>query len=358
MKASELLRFGICGLGFMGRTHFRYLRENPRAQVVAVCDKNPDVRSGCWRATGNLDACATEHVDLHGVAQYAQPDELIADPRVDVVAVTLPTPMHAEITVRALEAGKHVLCEKPMAATLEECDRMIAAARSSGRTLMVAQCIRFWPQYEMIKALVEAGRIGAVRFAKLARLSCPPTYSVGNWLLIGAASGGALLDLHVHDVDFALDLLGVPATIHAVGCRGLSGRIDHSFATYRYPDGRYALLEVSWVYHAPWPFEMAITVCGESGTLAWSSRAGTDVLLYAGGREAERIACGGENGWKRELEYYVDCVQAGRPVARCLPESSRTSISLFLAEQRSIGRGEPIAVIGTPATPAPNQNRD
>jgi predicted dehydrogenase len=190
MRVSEPLRFGICGLGFMGRTYFRYLRENPRAQVVAVCDKNPDVRSGCWQATGNLDPSAPERVDLHDMARYARPEELIADPRVEVVAITLPTPLHAASTVKALEAGKHVICEKPMAPTLEECDRMIAAARACGRTLMVAQCIRFWPQYEAIKALVEEGRIGPVRFAKLARLSCPPTYSDGNWLLDGAASGG------------------------------------------------------------------------------------------------------------------------------------------------------------------------
>jgi predicted dehydrogenase len=321
MRVSEPLRFGICGLGFMGRTYFRYLRENPRAQVVAVCDKNPDVRSGCWQATGNLDPSAPERVDLHDMARYARPEELIADPRVEVVAITLPTPLHAASTVKALEAGKHVICEKPMAPTLEECDRMIAAARACGRTLMVAQCIRFWPQYEAIKALVEEGRIGPVRFAKLARLSCPPTYSDGNWLLDGAASGGALLDLHVHDVDFAQHMLGAPATIHAVGCRGVSGQIDHAFATYGYSDGRYALLEVSWAYHAPWPFEMAITVCGGRGTLAWSSRAGTDVLLYAGGCEAQRIACGDENGWKRELGYFVECVQAGRPVARCQPAS-------------------------------------
>jgi predicted dehydrogenase len=185
-----------------------------------------------------------------------------------------------------------------------------------------------------------------VRFAKLSRLSCAPTYSDDNWLLDGGVSGGALLDLHVHDVDFAQHLLGLPGTIRAVGCRGVSGQIDHSFATYQYPDGRYALLEVSWAYHAPWPFEMAITVCGDSGTLTWSSLAGCDVLLYAGGREPQRLSCGSENGWKRELDYYVDCVLAGRPVARCVPESSRASIALSLLEQQSILSGDAVRVIG------------
>jgi predicted dehydrogenase len=293
MNTTEPLRFGICGLGFMGRTYFRNLSDHPAAQVVAVCDKNEDARTGRWRATGNLAAGAAEHSDLSGIAQYARPEELLADPRVQAVAITLPTPLHAECTVEALAAGKHGICEKPMAPTLADCDRMIAAARQSGRTLMIGQCIRFWPQYEKIKALVDEGLIGAVRFAKLARLSSAPTYSDGNWLLNGAASGGALLDLHVHDVDFAQYLLGLPATITAVGCRGVSGQIDHSFATYSYADGRYALLEVSWAYHTPWPFEMAITVCGDL-PVELALRHGRSPLRRPRGSAAHRVR---KRGW-------------------------------------------------------------
>jgi predicted dehydrogenase len=341
----EKLRFGICGLGFMGRTHFARLRSHPHAEVVALCDRDERRRRGDWNdALGNLDL-----VQLHGgtvplddVATYASAEELIDDPRVDVVLVALPTPLHAQVTVAALEAGKHVLCEKPMAPHPNDCNRMVAASQASGRTLMVAQCIRFWPQYEVIQQYVNERRIGGVQFISLRRVASPPTYSAEGWLLDGVRSGGAILDLHVHDVDFAHHLLGVPGKIAARGRRGPSGGIDHVVATYAYSDGRYAVLEGGWTFAAPRPFEMAIIVNGEHGTLEWSSLAGSDVLYYTGSR-VERIPCDGD-AYQRELDYFIDCVRTGRPVDRCSPISSRTSVILAWLERRAVETGRVVCV--------------
>jgi predicted dehydrogenase len=346
------LRFGICGLGFMGRTHFSHLRKHTQASVVAVCDRDANLRAGKWGGvSGNIDAGEAECVDFSGTAVYETPHELIRDPLVDVVIVALPTPAHVSVTEEALAAGKHVFCEKPMARELAGCDRMIRAAQQAGRTLMIGQCIRFWPQYELVKLAVNAGRIGAVRFAKFKRICSPPRYSQQDWLMHGTQSGGALLDLHVHDVDFAQHLLGVPDTVAARGCRGPSGEIDHVFATYGYADGRYAMLEGGWMYHAPRPFEMGITVCGETGALEWSSREGPNVRLYGDTAEVQIIGCADETGWTRELDYFMGCVLAGRPVERCLPESSRTSIALALLERQAIESGKVLRLVSdTPAT--------
>jgi predicted dehydrogenase len=329
----------------MGRQYFNHLRNHPNAQVVAVCDQDPARRSGDWAdRVGNLLAREGQRVDMSGINAYADCNQIIVDEHVSVVAVTLPTSAHADVTVRALEAGKHVLCEKPMALTLNDCDRMIRAAEANSRTLMVAQCIRFWPQYELIKQRVDSGELGAVRFVSLRRQASPPDYSSGGWLMDAAQSGGALLDLHVHDVDFVQYLLGLPPTVSARGCRGPSGGIDHVVATYAYPDGRYAVLEGGWVFHAPWPFEMAITVVGELGTLDWSLVRGPEVLSYTGGQEPEKLAVAGESGWVREVDYFVDCVRQGRPVERCLPTSSRASIALALLERDSIEQDRPVPV--------------
>jgi predicted dehydrogenase len=225
-----------------------------------------------------------------------------------------------------------------MALTLAECDRMIDAARRTGQTLMIGQCIRFWPQYELIKQLVDKGRIGAVRCLTLRRLASPPG-SFGDWMMDATQSGGALFDLHVHDVDFALHMLGVPADVHARGSRGPSGGIDHVVATYGYADGCYALLEGAWTLTKPYPFEMAITVQGETGTLEWSLSGGPEVLLYGGNEEPERLTVADETGWRRELDYFISCVRTDQPVERCLPASSRQSIALALLERRSIEDG-------------------
>lgn len=329
----------------MGRTYFSHLRGHPRAGVIAVHDRNERRRTGDWTdATGNIARVGGSRIDMSGITPHAEFDSFLADANIDVVAVTLPTPCHADYAVRALNAGKHVICEKPMALRLPDCDRMIAAARDAGRTLMIAQCIRFWPQYETIKSLVDAGRIGRVRFAALRRLASPPMYSTGNWLMDHRQSGGGLFDLHVHDVDFAHHLLGVPQTLHAAGTRGPSGGIDHVAATYRYGDGRYAIVEGGWAFHAPWPFEMAISVVGEAGTLEWSSRRGPDVLLYSGGEKSEPIAVQPGDGWTRELDYFIDCITEHGPVARCAPESSRISIGLTLLEKRSVTSGKSVRV--------------
>ena len=339
------LRFGICGLGCMGQSHFARLRQHPRAEVVAICDADEARRRGDWSgALGNIDLIKTGggRVPLDGIHAYATPAELIADREVDVVLITLPTPQHAPVAVAALSAGKHVLCEKPMAERASTCDRMIRAARSHERLLMVAQCIRFWPQYVKIKQMIDEGQIGAIRFVTLRRLASPPTYSAGSWLLDGTQSGGAILDLHVHDVDFAQYLLGLPDTIHARGVRGLTGGIDHVVATYGYADGRYAVIEGGWAFTAPWPFEMSITVHGERGTLEWSLSRGSAVSHYTG-TEVRSIPCDGD-ALRSEQDYFIECLQAGRPVEQCTPVSSRMSVALAWLERRAIETGRLVHV--------------
>ena len=340
MTTGQPINIGICGLGFMGRQYFSHLHEHAAARVVAVCDADAARRSGDWIDTvGNLNVDGGQQVDMTGINAYADWEGLLADPSVEAVAITLPTPVHAEVTVKALTAGKHVLCEKPMALTLADSDWMIAAATDSRRTLMIAQCIRFWPQYEEIKRRIDTGEIGRVRFASLKRLANPPGYSQGGWLMDGTQSGGALFDLHVHDIDFTHHLLGLPARLSACGTTGPSGAIDHVVATYSYADGHYATVEGGWMFHAPWPFEMAITVVGETGTLDWSMQRGPEVYFYRGGDEPEKITVSEQTGWTRELDYFLECLAENRPVERCLPDSSRASIALALLERESAQAG-------------------
>lgn len=342
--AQERLAFGICGLGFMGRTMFAHLHDHPRARVVAVCARSEASRSGDWRdALGNLAAAGGRRFDLTGVATYDDVGALIGDERVEAVAVALPTPLHADVSVAALRAGRHVICEKPMALRLRDCDRMILTAEATGRTLMIGQCIRFWPQYERIQRLAADGALGAVRFATLKRLASPPGYSTDNWLMDHRQSGGAIFDLHVHDVDFAQQMLGIPDAIQARGGVGPSGGIDHVVALWTYADGRYALLEGGWVHHPPWPFEMQITVHGTRGTLDWSLRRGPRVARFDGGAVHE-VEVADANGWQRELDYFIDRVLAGAPVERCLPDSSRVSIGLTLLEKRAAQCGRTVRV--------------
>ena len=156
-------------------------------------------------------------------------------------------------------------------------------------------------------------------------------------------SGGALLDLHVHDVDFAQWLLGVPDTIRARGTFGATHGIDHIIATHGYSDGRYAVIEGGWTLAPSAQFEMSIMVQGEQGALEWSTTRGTDVLLYAGGNQPEPIRCSGD-ALASEQRYFTECVRAGCPVQRCTPASSRLSVALTWLERRSVESGRQISL--------------
>ena len=221
----------------MGRQYFSHLREHEHARVVAVCDRDAERRAGKWAdPAGNISAGDRDRVDMAGIDAYGDWDALIDDERVDVVAVTLPTPTHADVTVRALEAGKHVLCEKPMAMSYAECLEMLAVAEEVSGKLMVAQCVRFFPAYEFLYETVESGRLGRLLQLSLWRGSTPPPWSWQNWLLDHKRSGGMILDLHVHDADFVQHLLGRPRAVCSTGAIGPSGGYDVVDTQYIYGD--------------------------------------------------------------------------------------------------------------------------
>src|SRR3954467_1683627 len=110
-----MIRVGIVGLGFMGRMHYRCWKAIPGAKVTAICEANPNVLAAAGEPSkGNVEGAA-DHIDLEGLGVYSDLGDLLASGSVDALSITLPTFLHADMTVKALEAGVHVLCEKPMA---------------------------------------------------------------------------------------------------------------------------------------------------------------------------------------------------------------------------------------------------
>jgi sugar phosphate isomerase/epimerase len=145
-KEAKPVRVGIVGLGFMGRTHFNSYAAIPNAEVVALADVDKGKRAGGFlEAAGNIGTGGNVAVDLSGIKVFDKADALIADDDVDVVDITLPTFLHAEYAIKALEAGKHVICEKPMAHDSKAAKKMIDAAKKAKRRLFIAHCLRFWP---------------------------------------------------------------------------------------------------------------------------------------------------------------------------------------------------------------------
>ncbi len=158
-----MIRVGIVGIGFMGWIHWLAYQRMGGARVTAISTRNPQRLAGDWRGIQGNFGPPGEQVDLQGVSAYAKLDDLLNDSQVDLVDITLPNSLHADVAVRALEAGKHVLCEKPMALTLADCERMVAAAKKAGRLLMIGHVLPFFPEYDWALGVIRGGDYGKVR---------------------------------------------------------------------------------------------------------------------------------------------------------------------------------------------------
>ena len=191
------LNHGIIGFGFISEKHMKgYASISDRVQTIAVCDILPE-RLEAARAQG----IGRLYDDYH---------KMLADPDIDLVSVCLPNYLHKQVTIDALEAGKHVHCEKPMAMNYEEAQEMLAAQRRTGRQLMIGLNNRYVPINQYVRKYVQEGGIGEVYFAKCGwtdRMGLPPS---GWFTDVKRSGGGAVIDTAVHYVDLVMQILGYP----------------------------------------------------------------------------------------------------------------------------------------------------
>ena len=209
------LRVGLCGLGFMGGAHLAAYAKIRDVELVAVCHASPRRFSGA--SSGNISGFGGGQVILRKARRHADLGAMLASERLDLVDICTPTFTHAELACRALRAGVHVLCEKPMALSVADCDRMIRASRTSRRFLMVAHCLRWWPEYVYLRNLARSQKFGALKSLHLFRGSMPTSWA--PWMCDERKSGGPLLDLHIHDLDQALWICGRPSAVSAHSSR-------------------------------------------------------------------------------------------------------------------------------------------
>lgn len=168
--------------------------------MVALCEQNPKRLTGDWTDIQGNFGPPGQQIDLTGVATYESVEEIIADPNVDLIDITLPPSLHAEIAVQALQAGKHVFCEKPMSMTVVDCDRMLAAAQQCHRNLLIGHVLPFFPKYAWAIREMRSGKHGGLLGGSFKRVISDPAWLTNYWN--AEAAGGPMLDLHVHDAHF------------------------------------------------------------------------------------------------------------------------------------------------------------
>src|SRR5687768_7045637 len=188
-----MVRVGIAGIGFMGVTHYKAYASVPGAEVAAIFTRDEKKLAGDWtNVRGNFGGAGGQQ-DLTGIEKYRSFDAMLGDPSLDMIDLCLPSYLHRDLAIQALEAGKHVLVEKPIALNVEDADAMIAAAERTGRLLMVAQVLRFWPEFSAIKDLLDSGEYGPLRGAHFKRVISRPKWSGDDWFSDPAKTGGAVV---------------------------------------------------------------------------------------------------------------------------------------------------------------------
>jgi predicted dehydrogenase len=343
LRKRRRIGIGIAGMGFMGTTHLLAARRLREAEVVALVTADPRKRRGDFRhVRGNFGAGAGR-VDLGGLAVHSSLESMLQDPAVDLVDICLPSYLHARSAIASLAAGKHVLVEKPIALRAADARRMLAAARRAGKLLMVAQVLKFFPEFALLAGAIRDGRWGRLIALHLERRIARPDWGTGSWFVDPEKSGGMVVDLHIHDTDFIVHLFGKPRRVasHAVLN---DGRVDFLRTAYLYGKGSPLLsAEAGWINAPSLPFQHGYEAFFERATLRFDSAVDPSPTFFAG-KGAKKLKLAAADGFETEIDLAARAARAGKAPRELAAEVAAQSLAVCLAEERAARSGKPVAV--------------
>lgn len=329
------MNVGILGSGFMGETHARAFAKQPDVRVVAVSSRTKEKAEKLAKEVGAR--ATTDDVAI------------INDPSIEVISNTLPTHLHPQFTIAALQAGKHVLLEKPFGLDVAACDAIMQAHEKSGKILMVAHVLRFWPEYVALIDFVHSGAIGKPLSAAAARLSVEPGWA--TWFLDPDLSGGAVLDLMVHDMDALNWLFGQPQSVYARGQEAKPRLWNQVLAIVDY-GATHGAIEGSEMMPKDYPFTARLKVLCQGGSVEFEFRAGgvrvdmgsdSLVMVYEPGH-AYRLEAEGGDAYEKQITYFVDCVRNNRAATIGTAEQARLAVKLSNATRQSLETGKVVSL--------------
>ena len=338
-----MLRVGIVGFGFMGQTHYKCWDKVEGAKVTAICDINPNIEEDTKRAVGNIGD-TEEAVNFSGLQLYTDFDQMLNSAELDAVSITLPTFLHADYSIKALAAGVNVFCEKPMALNVEDCERMIAEAKRSGKVLQIGHCVRFWPEYAKAKQIVDSGEYGRVIAATFQRLGAAPTWSIDNWFMDEKRSGGMALDLHIHDTDFVQYLFGIPSAVSSFGAKGTGEGLVHIVTQYLYGDDKLVTAEGGWAMMPTFGFEMSFNIVLAKATIVYDLTRDPAFKVCTAEGEAFTPKVQEGDGWFLEIAHFAKAISGEKVEPITTLEQSRDSVRIVAAEKESARKMEKVEI--------------
>jgi len=324
-----MLKVGLIGCGFMGTMHANCYKNIEGVELVAFADVREDFAKKLAEGTNAVI--------------YSDGKDLIANADVDIIDICLPTYLHAEYAILAMEKVKYIFVEKPVALTEDEGTKMLKKAEETGANVQVGQVIRFWDEYVELAKIIESGKYGKIVNANFRRISPIPTWGWNDWLLKHELSGGAAQDLHIHDMDYVLSQFGKPNTIKSV--KNIIGEKSSYINSLLVYDDFVVGVEGTWDLPGTHPFEATFRVVFENAVV---ENAGGKFMLYTDAESTEikiekkDLGEGFEGGnisdlggYYNELVYFTDCAKNGAKVEKATVKEGVDSLCFVLEEIRN-----------------------
>jgi predicted dehydrogenase len=331
------MKVGIVGLGLMGQVHLEAWRV-AGANVVALHDSNTS------RAQTLASRYNSTSSSLEALLE-----------QVDVVDICLPTPHHKDTVLQAASAGKHVVCEKPLALTLEDATAMLQACQAAGVRLFIAHVVRFFDQYRVAAQALARGELGKLGTLRLKRAAYQPAKDGDNWFLDESRSGGVVLDLMVHDFDVANWFAQVSGAGRVTRVFARSSRTqdpnakgDVVLCTLRFESGAIAHLEGAWAY-PPGIFRTGFDVAGSDGVLEWRSDDSGSVQSFLPAQSKSiaavglPVVSGGQDPYQSQIKHVKQALESGEEFA-VTAQDALLALQLGLAARASLQSGQVVQI--------------
>lgn len=327
-----MIKIGILGCGVMGKNHGRAYQTISDCQVMAVCDIREDE--------------AKKVASFHNANVYTSFDEMLLSEELDIVDICLPTYLHKKYALMAMNKGKHTFCEKPIALSITDANEMKACALANNVKLSVGHVLRFFPEYVQAAEQFTEDKLGTVRLIRTSRNQAFPKWSWENWFTDYDKSGGPILDLIIHDIDWIIYNFGPVSRVYAKSYGSQRKGQDHSILVLRLKNGAIAHVEGSWAYPEGAPFKMSYELVGTKGQLEYDNLKDAALQLQTTNNqkfEQIRFSAGSYDTepYRAELQGFVQSV-LNNTEALVTADEGIEALKVALAAKKSIETGQPI----------------
>ena len=327
----------------MGTTHFMAIKKLAKAEVGAICTRDQRKLSGDWSGIQGNFGQGGGVQDLTGIRTCTDIEEVLNDPEIDLVDVCLPTALHHDVVIKALNAGKHVLVEKPISLSLIEADRMIHKADEVNKTLMVAQVLKFFPEFAFLKQAIDDKRYGRLLGLHLKRVISKPLWGKDNWFGDYEQTGGAGIDLHIHDTDYLRYLFGMPEDVHSSGMTTPNGYVLYLNTQYGYRHQNITVTAQCGAISSA-AFEQGYDAYFEEGTLWYNALSDRPVTLYTpdGGKSEPKIDF--PEAFEAQLGYAIEVLNNNAEPVLLSADAAREALHICHREAESVRTGQTISL--------------